>query len=67
MNNSIMNFERLVYDMAKYWCRACQQWLEEEKVTEKQEQLKRGTPLSTVYIHDSCGNYVAKADENNAV
>lgn len=53
--------------MVGYWCRECQQWLDEHEVTEKNEQMKRGTPLATVYIHDSCGNYVARADEDQGV
>lgn len=53
--------------MVGYWCRECQQWLEEDEVTEETEQMKRGTPLATVYIHEACGSYVARADEDQGV
>jgi hypothetical protein len=53
--------------MVGYWCRECQEWLDEGEVTEEKEQMKRGTPLQTVYIHDRCGHYVARADEDTAV
>jgi len=53
--------------MVRYWCESCQTWLDEDDVEETVEQAKKNTPPGTVYIHEACGSYVERADEDQAV